>query len=632
MKKILLIGILSFPVLLSAQQFMVILIPDSLKKNADVVKRYEEKILEIKSPGKVIEKERHVYTVLNDEASKYGSYTTFYGKFTSINSVSCTLYDAFGKEQKRIRKKDMEDRSAFDGFSLMTDQRYKTADFYCRNYPYTVDFEEEDDMTGVIGFDSWLPASESGMSVEYSKYVIIAPKDYQVRYKPLNCSIQPIITEEKDKKIYTWEIKNLPAKSTESMGPSWSEIAPRVLIGPSDFEAEGYKGNMNTWENYGRFIHELAKGRDVLPDETKRKVHELTDNLKDPKQKISVLYDYMQKNTHYISIQLGIGGWQPFDATYVATKRYGDCKALSNYMVALLKEAGIKGKTVDIRAGANAASINKDFPSFQFNHVIACVPLDKDTVWLECTSETLPAGYLSSFTANRYAVLVDENGGKLIHTPKYNYHDNQEIRKIDATINEEGNLSASVNTQYKAEQQDNLEQLINGLSKDKMLEHLKSEIDLPTYDITKFNYTQQKDVIPSINESLELNASNYAQVSGRRLFIAPDILTRSSTKLKQEEERKLDVKLYNEYTDIDSVEIKIPAGYQPEAIPQDMKIQTKFGKYSSSIKVMPDKILYYRNREQYSGTFPPSDYNELVKFYEQIYKADRAKIVLVKKE
>jgi len=199
----------------------------------------------------------------------------------------------------------------------------------------------------------------------------------------------------------------------------------------------------------------------------------LTDKLKDPKQKISVLYDYMQKNTHYISIQLGIGGWQPFDATYVATKRYGDCKALSNYMVALLKEAGIKGKTVDIRAGANAASINKDFPSFQFNHVIACVPLDKDTVWLECTSETLPAGYLSSFTANRYAVLVDENGGKLIHTPKYNYHDNQEIRKIDATINEEGNLSASVNTQYKAEQQDNLEQLINGLSKDKMLHTTK---------------------------------------------------------------------------------------------------------------------------------------------------------------
>jgi uncharacterized protein DUF3857/transglutaminase superfamily protein len=632
MKKTLFLLVLLTPVLLFAQQFNVLLIPDSLKKNANVVKRYEEKIVEIKSPGKLVEKERHVYTVLNEEASKYGSYTTSYDKFTNINYVSCTLYNAMGKEQKRIKKKDMEDRSSFDGFSLMTDARYKTTDFYCRDYPYTVDYEEEDETDGVLGFDSWFPASAADMAVEYSKYVIIAPKDYLVRYKPLHCSIQPVITETQDKKIYTWEIKNVPAKFTESMGPSWSEIAPYVLMGPSDFEAEGYKGNMNTWESYGKFIYELAKGRDVLPDETKRKVHELTDNLKDPKQKIIVLYDYLQKNTHYISIQLGIGGWQPFDAAFVATKRYGDCKALSNYMVALLKEAGISGKTVDIRAGANAASINKDFPSFQFNHMIACVPMAHDTVWLECTSESLPAGYLSSFTANRYAILVDETGGKLVHTPKYTYSDNSEIRKINASVNEEGNLSAVVNTVYKAEKQDRLEQLINGLSKDKMLEHLKNEIDLPTYDILKFNYTQQKDALPSVNESLDLTAANYAQVSGRRLFIVPDVLTRSSVKLKQDEERKFEVKLDNEFSDIDSVEIKIPPGFQPEAVPQETKIDSKFGKYTSSVKVMPDKILYYRSHEQYSGRFPASDYNDLVKFYEQIYKADRAKVVLVKKE
>jgi hypothetical protein len=624
--------ILCSPAILFGQQFSVLLISDSMKKNANVVKRYEEKILEIKSPGKAIEKERHVYTILNEEGNRFAKYYTFYNKFTNINYASGALYDAMGKEQKHIKKKDMEDVSYSDGFSLMIDTRYKTNDFYYRNYPYTVDYEEEDEIDGVLHFDDWFPAEASGMSVEHSKYIIIAPKSYQVRYKPLNCSIQPVITETQDKKTYTWEITNVTAKSTESMGPSWSEIAPRVLIGPSDFEAEGYKGNMNSWENYGKFIYDLAKGRDVLPEGTKRKVHELTDNVKDPKQKISILYDYLQKNTHYVSIQLGIGGWQPFDATYVATKRYGDCKALSNFMVALLKEAGITGKTVDIRAGENASSINKDFPSFQFNHEIACVPMNKDTVWLECTSETLPAGYLSSFTANRYAVMVDETGGKLVHTPKYNYYDNLELRKIDATISEDGNLSAIIITQYKAERQDNLEQLINGLSKDKMLEHLKSEIALPTYDISKFEYSQQKDIIPSILESLDLTASNYAQVSGRRIFIVPNILTRSPTRLKQDSERKLDVRLANEFRDIDTVVIKIPPGFQPESVPQDLKIESKFGKYISSTKVLPDKILYYRNQEQYSGRFPPSDYNELAKFFEQIYKADRAKIVLVKKE
>jgi hypothetical protein len=617
----------------AAQQYEGVLIPDSLKKNADVVKRYEEKIIEIKSIGKAVEKERHVYTVLNEDAERFGSYTSFYNKFISIDNISCTLYDALGKKIKHIKKSDMDDRSYFDGFSLMNDARYKTTDFYCRNYPYTVEYEEEDDENGIISFDSWFPASSPGMSVEYSKYVIIAPKDYVVRYKPINCSIEPVITESKDTKTYTWEIKNLCAKHTEYLSPSWSAIAPHVLIGPSDFEVEGYKGNMESWNNYGKFIHDLEKGRDVLPADIKRKVHELTDNLKDDKQKISVLYDFMQKNTHYISIQLGIGGWQPFDATYVATKRYGDCKALSNYMVALLKEAGIKGNTVDIRAGENAAVINTGFPSFQFNHEIACVPLNQDTVWLECTSQTLPAGYLSGFTADRYAILKDETGGKLVHTPKYGLKENLEIKKVNAVISDEGNLSAIINTQYKAERQDELEQLVNGLSKEKMMEHLKTEIDLPTYDIVNFNYVQHKDMLPpSIDEILELTANNYAQVSGRRLFIVPNILNRFSNRLKKEESRKYPVELKNEFRLTDTIEIKIPSGYQPEAIPQDVRIENKFGKYAFSVKVLPDKILYYRNREQFSGVFPASDYNSLVQFFDDIYKADRAKIVLVKKE
>jgi Domain of Unknown Function with PDB structure (DUF3857) len=630
MRNSVLLFVLALPFALQGQQYNVNLIADSLKMNANMVKRYDEISIEIKSPGKATMRKRHVYSILNEYGKRYSRYSGYYNKFVSINNISGVLFDEMGKEVKRAKKKDMQDLSGSDEETLMTDTRYKQNDFYYNNYPYTTDYEEEDEINGILYFPDWNPINASGISVEDSKYVIIAPKDYLVRYKEIAYDKPPQIQEVGDKKIYTWEIRNIPARSREILAPEWSELVPHVMMAPSDFEAQGYKGNMSTWENYGRFLGDLMKGRDILPDNIKHKVHELTDHLDNSRQKVYVLYDYLQKNTRYISIQLGIGGFQPFDATEVAVKRYGDCKALSNFMVALLKEAGIKGNSVIIRGGEDAIPIEQDFPSQQFNHVISCVPLQKDTLWMECTSQTIAAGYLSGFTADRFALLVDDTGGKLIRTPKYGINDNVQIRKIVATLSEEGNLNASRNTRYEALQQDDIEELISVLSKDRLMEYLKTEIDLPTYDVTKFEYKQEKTGLPYIDEFLELNATSYAQVSGKRLFINPNITTREITKLRSEEQRKYDVELNDEFKDIDTAEIRIPTGYQPESIPRDLNIETKFGKYRSTTKVLSDKIIYYRTHEQYSGRFPASDFANLAKFYDQMYKADHSMVVLVK--
>jgi hypothetical protein len=135
---------------------------------------------------------------------------------------------------------------------------------------------------------------------------------------------------------------------------------------------------------------------------------------------------------------------------------------------------------------------------------------------------------------------------------------------------------------------------------------------------------------PDIEEQLQISVSNYANITGKRLFISPNIMSKSFLKLRADEERKFDIVLNNEYWDVDSVEIQIPAGYEPESLPQPVSIESKFGKYSASIKVEQNRILYYRLHEYYSGRFSPKDYPELVKFYDNIYKADRNKIVFVK--
>ncbi|HEY6062320.1 MAG TPA: hypothetical protein VIV35_01855, partial [Chitinophagaceae bacterium] len=364
----------------------------------------------------------------------------------------------------------------------------------------------------------------------------------------------------------------------------------------------------------------------------KQTVHQIADSIADFKEKIERLYEYMQKNTSYISIQLGIGGWQPFDAKYVAAKAYVDCKALTNYMYSLLKEAGIASSYTLIRAGKNANKVLPDFPSQQFNHVILCVPLQTDTMWLECTSQTLPAGYLGEFTCDRYALLINENGGTLVRTPKYGVRENLEMRHIEATLDDEAMLQVKAFTRYGGLQQDLYHDLIHSLSKDKVKEFLHEELDFATYEISSFDYRETRSSLPAVEESLDITVSNYATITGKRLFIIPNVMTRMHRKLSADDERKFDLELGFAYKDVDTVEINLPAGYTTESMPQDVLLNSEFGKYTCSVRLVGTQLFYCRSMEYYGGRFPARVYAELVKFYETIYKADRNKVVLVKNQ
>ena len=607
-------------------------IPAPLLVNANAVKRYEDIRFEVSDLEKARYFRKVAYTILNEKGDKFAQCLQHYDKLQTVESIEGRVYDETGKKIKSLRNADISDLSGTEGGSLADDNRIKFHNFYHKAYPYTVEYEVELKFNYTMFYPGWIPLEDENLSMESGKISVILPEGINFRYKAFNYPQEPVVTSQKSSKIYTWELKNLAAVEYESASPYWYEITPVICMGPVEFAVEGYKGNMASWQDFGKFVYALKAGKDQLPENIKKTVHELTDEVADPRRKVDILYNFLQANSRYISVQLGIGGWQPFDAKYVATNRYGDCKALTNYMYSLLKEAGIKSYYTLVKAGQGKTFFISSFPSSQFTHAILSVPMQKDTIWLECTSQTLPAGYLSGFTSDRYALMVDEEGGTLVKTPRYGMNDNLQIRKIKAEINPEGQLTTDVVTVYKARQQDELHSLIKGYSKEKVSEHLKDEIDLPNYDVVSFHYKEDPSPLPSITEDLKITSNNYAQVTGKRLFVCPNLLSKNHSKLSSDSTRKYDIDLTYAYTDIDTVEIKIPAGYIPEAIPKNININGSFGNYVSSVVVSNDRIMYYRSMERFAGRFSAKKYDELVNFNNQIYRADNSKLVFVKKE
>ncbi len=608
--------------------YAISLLSPALVKDANTVKRMEDTKVVISDGGKATVYHKYALTILNEAGDKNASFDCYYDKYHDIKYVEGKLFDASGNKIRSMKKSELKDYSAVED-NMMDDSRVQYYDFECKKYPYTVEYETELSCKNIFNLPDWEPVEHMNYSVAASSFTVQCPENYKLRYKAFNYTKNPDITQDKGSVIYKWSVENIAALQWQKYEPELYELTPTLMVAPSDFKMDDYAGNLNTWQALGKFIYSLNQGRDELPDNIKQTVHHLTDGVADVHQKIKILYDYLQKNTRYVSIQLGIGGWQTFDAKYVASKGYGDCKALSNYMHSLLKEAGIKGYYTLIKAGNDETDFQKEFPSNCFNHIIVCVPLAKDTMWLECTSNTLPAGYLGRFTCNRYALLIDEDGGKLVHTPVYNKEYNLQVSKINADLDSTGLLKLKANTEYTGEQQDILGEILT-LPKDRLEDYQKERINLPSYTIDKSSYQTIKEKFPVINEQLEITANNYAAVTGRRIFINPDVLNRSGNQLKDYAERTSDIVIREEFKDIDSVEISIPGGYTAESIPSDVLIESKFGKYAATTKVFPDKIIYYRLNERNSGRYPATDAKALADFFDKISKADRAKVVLVK--
>ena len=512
----------------------------------------------------------------------------------------------------------------------MNDDRYKEHNFYCKDYPYTVEYDEEDDRNQLFYLPTWDPQISPYMSVQMSKLTVETPANYKFRYKQFNLKTTPQITQKSDKIIYTWEVNNLTTKKPELFQPSWREIMPSVMLAPTTFTIGDYKGTMETWKDYGDFVNTLRKDRDILPADVKQKVHLLTDNISEPGKKIDVLYNYLQQNSRYVSVQLGVGGWQPFDANYVATNKYGDCKALSNYMIALLKEAGIKADYVLIKAGKDEEPIQTDFPETQFNHATVCVPLEKDSVWLECTSQTKSPGYAGTFTGNRYALLMNESGGHIVATPSYTAKDNVIVRKINATVDKDGNLTAKINTSYSGCESDDLQMELEYADKQQIEKILKKDLDLPTYDVANYSYKENKGMVPSIDENLDINVTRYATAMGKRFFLTPDILTHSALKIDTSEKRMYDIVLDEPFTHIDSITINLSENYSIESLPKDVSLKTPYGDYAISFKYANNVVLCVRKFQQNAARFPANEYKNFGAFLNTIYKSDRSKLVFIK--
>jgi hypothetical protein len=604
-------------------------IPEDLIRNANAVVRNNEVVFELKSISRAVMKVKYAITVLNNNAIKKSEFNEFYGKFEDIHNVDWELYDKDGNQLKNRSNIKLEDYSAISGYSLFEDHRVKHVDPKYRITPFTIEYTYEISFDGLLSYPDWEVIDDYNVSVEKSSFTFVVPEGMDFRYLEKNVSSKCTVTKIKGGNRYAWEAGNMPAIRKESFGKPLTSFTPVVYTAPFTFEIDNYKGSCETWSQFSEWIERLGAGRDVLEKGSNEKVAAEISGLKSDREKAEALYMYMQKKVRYVSLQEGIGGWQTIDAATIDRLSYGDCKALTNYMRALLKVAGIKSFYTLAYAGEEVPDIIAEFPSNQFNHVLLMVPFSNDTLWLECTNQHIPPGYIGKFTDDREVLPTGEGGGQLIRTKAYKPEDNLLDRKSTVSIDVNGNASSTISSSYNGIFYDENYRIFLLDNTDRK-QYIQSKIPINNFTITDFRYSENRSAVPCIVEEVSLSIPGYCSNSGTRMLFNPNLITRFGSLPERTSMRRSDILIKRPYIQSDTITIDLPVSYNVDNVPKNQEIKSEFGEYETMITVMGHRITYIRKFRLFKGEYPASRYDEFVDFCENVTIMDERKISIRK--
>jgi len=615
--------------LISQIRYNVDDIPTHLKKNAQSVIREDLRQLTIVSEKKAKLDVSYAITVLNENGIEDAFFTYPYSSFQKIKNVKATVYDRTGSKLKKIPRSDFIDHSAISGFSLFEDNRILFIDPEKRDYPYTVKYEFSLIFNGTLNLPHWFPVQGFGKALEHAHLRVITPTKLGIRYHEINLDDTVKISNTKKYIQYNWKLRDIQAIKQEPFSKPMIENIPGVLLGMYNFSIMNSSGHIGTWESFGKWYYELNDNRQSLPIESVTAVKNLVKDLDNNLEKVKKLYNYLQDNTRYVSIQIGIGGWQALDAETVDRLKYGDCKALTNYMHALLKVINIDSYPTLVKAGRNKVGIVVDFPSNQFNHAILCVPIENDTIWLECTSQTNPFGYLGTFTDDRKVLVVSKNGGRIDRTPCYGMKENVKNTNAIVKLMENGKGNVKFSRTFKGIFYENAD-IVMRTDMDNKEKLIYESINIPHFTLKNFTHEAFKENIPYIVENVELELGNYATKMGDNIFFSPNLLSTFNYIPKPSSARASDIMIYRSYMKSDTIIFEIPQDYEVSGVPESVNISSKFGHYWSKVNINNKQIIYVRNLKINKGEYLKESYPELFEFIEKITIADRKKISLQK--
>jgi len=603
--------------------------PDAQKyPQAGALILYSDEKVEITDLNQEISTSRYLVKILNDRGKQDFSEAQieYDSTFEKIEIIYARVIKPDGSVVD-VGSRHIRDVSKYLNFPLYSNARIKIISFPEISENAVIEYKFRvlrNKMVNDKDFVSGYPL-QSNEPIIKADFTIDAPVGLPLhinfineKYNNFGAELKPKIEKTDNRLIYRWKFSDIPQIIPEVSMPSNVEVNPSMLY-----------STFASWKDVYNWWWKLAKDKIIADTDIKNKVVELTANLKSEEEKIRAIYNFCAKEIRYVAVEYGQAGHEPHKAEDIFRNKYGDCKDQAVLLVTMLKEAGLEGYLVLIPT-KNCYNLNPDFASILFDHCIAAVKFQDKLVFLDPTAETCSFGDLPGADQGRKVLVFSSSGYQIEETPLFEAKHNQLKQSIEIKLNPDESILAKREVAAYGFYDQGQRYWLLYTPPQLIEETLKERIQDSAVGAKLINYhiRNLNDLNTPVVLDYEFSGNDYLTSAGK-LRILPQLASiENSFIAKDSRAYPLDFVILNDKEIQYSIDIG--ESFIVKYLPQNISEDSPWFKFELGYKIQGKKIIFTQKSELKNKIVLEKDYQEFKKFFQNLAKKVKQRIVLEK--
>ena len=511
-----------------------------------------------------------------------------------------------------------------------------------------VGFEWEEERTPPAVEDSF--EFQGQLPVVRAVYALTLPARWEpdlswINWAPIELKQEPI-SPQLPRRL-SIEIPDVAAIEDEPFMPEGRTLAGRLLVRlkSADSGVRSFTG----WADMGAWYAGLSAPRRVFDESVARKARELTASSPDTLSKIRALAEFAQRDIRYVSIQIGIGGFQPHPASSVLANRYGDCKDKATLLAAMLGAIGIESHFIVINTDRGRVTLDSPVSLYSFNHVILAIRVPDDVpddgldslvrhpaagrlLVFDPTMPTTPLGRLPYYLQDNTGLLVAGEGGELVLLPRPAPEGNLLDRKGKLTLTGDGAVAGEIEEIRRGAEADTLRYQMQASTEAERRKFLETALarSFAAFSLQTYAFKNLEDARGDLVVTYRFVASSYAKRAGGYLVIRPRAIGVKAVDIAAagKKPRRYPIDLQLTCLNRDEFTIELPDGCAVDSLPKPVSLEAGFAAYASQIQADGRTLVYRREYRLLDPLLPASRYDEALKFFLAVAAEEQQSLLL----